>query len=105
MIEMAIEFPFGDGYAYVTGTFVPFRAGKTNCRNDDACPDEPADFYIKSFIVGNVDIFDEIDRMYVRSVMGSEKVWYIDYITPSLIEIAEKQYNEEVQMRMLGADY
>lgn len=88
MPYMTLYIPFGDGDAEVVGTFLPAYEGSHNE------PPEPADFYIHRFIVYGNDITQELMMMY-KKVDNEKYEWYIDYITPLLIEQAQLQLHED----------
>lgn len=88
MPYMTLYIPFGGGDAEIVGTYIPAYAGSHNE------PPEPADFYIDRFIVNKNDILQEVMQMY-KKVDNCKYEWYIDYITPLLIEQAQLQLRED----------
>jgi hypothetical protein len=58
---LAIDLPFGEGFAQVTGFYTPGRAGTMYNRNGDpGDPPEPEEFDVESIVVGGVDITEEL---------------------------------------------
>lgn len=101
MPHMTIYIPFGDDEAEVVGDFTPEDPGCRYLSNGDpGWPPTLAEFYIEKFIVNGNDILQELMQMYKKSD-NTKFVWYIDYITPLLIEKAEEEYNEQIQQDML----
>ena len=60
-----VKLPFGTGEAIITGTFIPEEKEYFNHKEGWGQPGEPASFEIESFVVGGVDIIEELYDMFI----------------------------------------
>lgn len=98
MPHMTLYIPFGDDEAEVMGRFTPSTPGCNYLRNGDpGYPPEPADFCIDHFNVNGVDIIEDLMQMYIK-VDNKKYKWYIDHITPLLIEKAEQDIRDGIDI-------
>lgn len=65
---MTVTIPYGDGEAVVTGTFIEPVFTRWNCPMEDAEEGCPGEFDVSSFVVGGVDILEEVVDTYVQVV-------------------------------------
>ena len=82
-----VKLPFGNGFAIITGEFTPEEP------ITEFCTGENAEFIIEKFVVGGVDIIDELYDL----VAGDGSMTYLDYfITKHWEEILKQCVDEEM---------
>ena len=96
-----VKLPFGTGEAIINGTFTPEEKEFFNHKEGYGLPGSDADFEIESFVVGGVDIMEELVGLQIPQYDYAKKGWkYTDfldeYVADNWDSIYQKCVDEDI---------